>query len=263
MKHKIDLQRTADGLITYAAQRLAGFEQHQPDSIVRQPDTRHEWIKDILRGMAAIWGEKSEPLINTLEQRLADMHGCFATETLPTSEQKYIVQSLSRYTAALKRCRGDQRCQAYNVQCLLDDMCVCWSWDACDNGVFPVLAHTQSELLRMVERRPVQFTSILLCGAAGAGGEDFVSGSVTDVDAVRGTPLYSRVIYDYPEVAEWSAACIVYLCGGQHVSSAVTPAEALDLKIIRGEGRRFLERPGVSFEQSHVLHIPVQIQSRK
>ena len=72
---KVNIPLAAEELSAYAAQRLAGFEQHRLGDTYRQPEIRHEWIRDILRGMAEVCGQDAAPLLQSFEQRLTDVHG--------------------------------------------------------------------------------------------------------------------------------------------------------------------------------------------
>ena len=80
MAKNFDLSRTAEGLSAYAAQRLVEFEQHRLGDTYRQPETRHKWIRDILRGMAEVCGQDAAPFFQSFEQRLTDAHGASAVE---------------------------------------------------------------------------------------------------------------------------------------------------------------------------------------
>ena len=64
MDQKNDLYRAAEELATYAAQRLVGFERQIPGNAFHHPETRNEWIRDILRGMAEANGEDSGTLLH-------------------------------------------------------------------------------------------------------------------------------------------------------------------------------------------------------
>ena len=257
MEQKIDLPRAAEELTAYAAQRLVGFERQIPGNAFHHPETRNEWIRDILRGMAEVSGEDSEPLLQALEQRLEDAHGCFAVEMLPQADQKHLVQSLRQYASALEQLGGDTRGQLVRVQNLLEDMSAYLPWDPGAIGIYPARDQVESQLRRLTAQRPICFTRILLGGEIGPCDEDFVSGSVTDADGVRGTELYDRLTLMYPKVEEWPAICTVYHGGGPAALAAAMPADALDLKIMREEGARFLDRPGICLAGHRELRVPV------
>ena len=260
MEQKIDLPRAAEELTAYAAQRLVGFERQIPGNAFHHPGTRNEWIRDILRGMAEVSGEDSEPLLQALEQRLEDAHGCFAVEMLPQADQKHVVQSLRQYASALEQLGGDRRGQIVRVQNLLEDMSAYLPWDAKAIGIYPARDQVKIQLRRLTAQRPICFTRVLLGGEMGPGGEDFVSGSVTDADGVRDTELFRRLTLEYPEVENWPAICTVCHGGGHAFLAAAMPADEQDLKIMREEGTRFLDRPEICLAGYRELHVPVQEQ---
>ena len=261
MDQKIDLTRAAQELTTYAAQRLVGFERQIPGNAFHHPETRNEWVRDILRGMAEVNGEDGGPLVQAFQQRLDDAHGCFAVEMLTQSDQKHVVQSLRQYASALEYPGDDRRGQLVRVQNLLEDMSAYLPWDPGAIGIYPARDQVESQLLRLTAQRPICFTRVLLGGEMGPWGEDFVSGSVTDADSVRRTELFDRLTLEYPEVETWPALCTVYHGGGPAVIAASMPADDLDLKIMREEGVRFLDRPGICLAGYRELRVPVQEQS--
>ena len=261
MEQKIDFSRAAEELTTYAAQRLVGFERQIPGNAFHHPETRNEWIRDTLRGMAEVNGEDSGPLLQAFDRRLNDAHGCFAVEMLDQPGQKHVVQALRQYATALERPGDDVRGQLVRVQYLLEDMSAYLQWDPGSIGIYPARDQVESQLRRLTAQRPVCFTRILLGGEMGPWGEDFVSGSVTDADGIRGTELFHRLTLEYPEVENWPALCTVYHGGGHAVIAAAMPADALDLKIMREEGMRFLDRPEIRLAGHRELRVPVQEQS--
>ena len=260
MEQKIDFSRAAEELTTYAAQRLVGFERQIPGNTYRHPEDRNEWIRDILRGMAEVSGENSGPFLQAFDRRLDDAHRCFAVEMLDQAGQKHVVQALRQYAAALERLSGDVRGQLVRVQYLLEDMSAYLQWDPGAIGIYPARDQVESQLRRLTAQRPICFTRVLLGGEMGPGDEDFVSGSVTDADGVRGTELYDRLTLMYPKVEEWPAICTVYHGGGPAALAAAMPADALDLKVMREEGTRFLDRPGICLAGHCELRVPVQEQ---
>lgn len=260
MDQKIDLTRAAEELTTYAAQRLVGFERQIPDNAFHHPETRNEWIRDILRGMAEVNGEDSRLLLQVFDQRLDDAHGCFAVEMLTQNDQKHVVQALRQYASVLERPGDDRRGPLLRVQNLLEDMSAYLPWDPGAIGIYPARDQVESQLRRLTARRPICFTRILLGGEMGPGDEDFVSGSVTDADGVRGTELFRRLSLEYPKMEKWPVICTVYHGGGPAVIASAMPADGLDLKIMREEGARFLDRPGICLAGHSELRVPVQEQ---
>ena len=261
MDQRIDFSRAAEELTTYAAQRLVGFERQIPGNTYRHPEARNKWIRDILRGMAEVNGEDGGPLVQAFDQRLDDAHGCFAVETLDPAGQKHVVQALRQYASALERSDGDRRGQLVRVQNLLEDMSAYLPWDPNAIGIYPARDQVESQLRRLTAQRPICFTRILLGGERGPWGEDFVSGSVTDADGVCGTALFDRLTLEYPEVKNWPVICTVYHGGGHAFLAAAMPADELDLKIMREEGTRFLDRPEICLAGYRELRVPVQEQN--
>ena len=64
----------------------------------------------------------------------------------------------------------------------------------------------------------------------------------------------------YPKVENWPAICTVCHGGGHAVIAAAMPADELDLKIMREEGTRFLDRPEICLEGYRAFVVPVQEQ---
>ena len=263
MNQQIDLTRAAEELTTYAAQRMVCFERQIPGNAFYHPETRNEWIRGILRGMAEVNGEDSGPLLQAFEHRLDDAHGCFAVEMLDQAGQKHLVQSLKQYVSALVRPTGDWRIQLVQMQYLLEDMSAYLPWNPGAIGIYPARDQVREQLLRLTAQRPICFTRVLLGGEMGPCDEDFVSGSVTDADSVRNTDLFERLILEYPEVEKWPAICTVYHTGGPAALTVAMPADNMDLKLIREDGVRFLDRPGICLAGYRELRVPVQEQTEE
>lgn len=261
MNQQIDLSRAAEELTTYAAQRLMGFEQQIPGNAFHHPEARNEWIRDILRGMVEVGGGDGEPLLQAFDRGLDNAHGCFAVEMLDQPGQKHVVQSLRQYASALEQLGGDRHRQLVRVQYLLEDMSVYLQWNPSAIGIYPARDQVESQLRHLTAQRPICFTRILLGGEMRPGDEDFVSGSVVDADGIRGTEMFGRLTLEYPEVEKWPAICTVYHGGGPAVLATAMPADDLDLKIMREEGVRFLDRPGICLAGHSELRVPVQEQS--
>ena len=139
-------------------------------------------------------------------------------------------------------------------------MSVYLPWDPAAIGIYPVRDQVEGQLLRLTAMRPICFTRVLLGGERGPCDEDFVPGSVADAEGVRGTELFDRLNLEYPEVKVWPAICTVYH-GGGHAVLAAMPADELDLKLMREEGARFLDRPEICLAGHRELRVPVQEQS--
>lgn len=262
MKPKIDLPRAAGKLSTYAAQRLVGFEQHRLGDGFRQPETRHEWIRDILQGMAEVCGQNPAPLLQSFDQRLETACGASAVEVLTPDSQRHMIQSLGWYASTLGRMEGDQRARALHTRGLLEEVCAYLPWDPYDNGARTALDQVSGQLQRMVAQRPIRFTRVLLGGERDPGGVEFLPGMMNDVETVRRTREFQRLTLECPKREEWSALCIVCMGGGRQSDAHTIDADGLDMAVIRECGERVMERPEVRPVWMHELTIPVQGQNR-
>ena len=131
------------------------------------------------------------------------------------------------------------------VSDLLEDMFIHRQWNFKENGVLTAREEAESALLRITAQMPIRFSRILLGWETGPCVSGFVSGSVTDADAVRKTALYDEATRQYPEVSNWPAVCVTY--AGRNLESALgtTDATEFDLSIMNHAGDRFLNQPGI------------------
>ena len=256
-----DIGLVAECLTAYAIERQNGFERYQPQGVPPWAESRRFWTDAILQGMVRLEGGAPGPeLMERFDQRLEEARGCAAVEPLSPAAQKELVRTLRGYVSALEDTGQHRGLQVAAVRELLEDMATHLPWDSSANGLDYARDEVDSILLRMTARKPIHFTRILLGGETGPGGEDYVSGTVTDVDGVRSTKLFEQLTHAHPEVAEWPAIATVWLCGGQEVTAATVPADELELGIIREVGTRFLDYPGVRPVWPHELNIPAQEQ---
>jgi len=261
-KYDYDTALVAEGLTAYAIERQSGFEPPQAPGRPPRGEARRFWIDAVLQGMVRLEGSPPGPeLMEQFDQRLEQARGCAAVEMLPLPAQQELIRNLRNYVSALEATGEHRGLQVAAVRELFEDMAVHLPWDSSANGLDRARDEAGSALLRMTARKPIHFTRILLGGETGPGGEDLVPGIVTDAESVRGTGLFKRLTQEHPEVDEWPAVCTVWLCGGQEVATATRPADILELKAIREEGARFLDRPGVSSVWPHELHIRAQEQA--
>ena len=237
----------ADRLAVYAIERQNGFERHQPENAPPWQERRRFWTDAILQGMARLEGLTPDPgWMKQFDRRLEAARGCSAVETLPTKEQAVLIHSLSRYISALETAGGDRRRQITVVRDLLEDMASYLPWAGAGNGLDLARDGAERALRRMTAQMPIRFTRILLGGDAGPHWADgFVSGSVTDGEAVKKTTVYQEAIRKYPEVAEWPALCTVYAGRGLPTALGTVDASDFDLGIINRTGDRFLDERGV------------------
>lgn len=262
MKQKINLPQASEGLALYAARRLAGYRQGRFGDAFCQPETRHEWIRDIIQGMAEVCGQDAAPLLRAFDQRLDAASGSSNIEPLPLNGQKYTVQNLRRYVSALGRMEGDQRARIFAVKKLLEDVGAYLPWDVGATGIYPAREETEQALLRAVAQRPIRFTRVLLGGELDPGGVEYLPGMVNDAEAVRRTREFQRLTLEYPKREEWPALCIVCMGGGRQAESNTIDADGLDMAVIREYEREFMKRPEVRPVWMHELTVPVHEQLR-
>ncbi len=259
---KSNIARVADVLTTYAARRLVGHEQGRLGDGFCQPEMRHEWICNILRGMAELCGQDAVPLLRAFDQRLDGARGSADMEPLPLGEQKYAIQSLRRYISSLGCMEDDQRARLSAVKKLLEDVSAYLPWDVGATGVYPARDEVEQALLCAVARRPIRFTRVLLGGERDPGGVEFLPGMVNDAETVRRTREFQRLTLEYPKREEWPALCVVCMGGGRQSDANTIDADGLDMAVIRECGERFMARPEVRPVWTHELTVPVQEQIR-
>ena len=259
---KVNIPIAAEGLSAYAAQRLAGFEQHRLGDAYRQPEIRHKWIRDILRGMAELRGQDASPLLQSFERRLTDAHGASAVEVLSPAGQKHMIRSLDRYVSALGRMEGDQRSRIFHARELLDEVCAYLPWDPDANGARSARDRAWDQLQRAVAQRPIRFTRVLLGGELDPGGVEFLPGMVNDEESVRRTQQFQRLTVEYPKREEWPALCVVCMGGGRREDAGTIDADGLDMAVIRQAGEAFMKRPEVRPVWSHQLAVSAHEQIR-
>ena len=245
-----------------ATQRLVGFEQHRLGDAYRQPETRHEWIRDILKGMAEAYGQGAVPLLQSFDQRLEEARAASAVEVLPPSGQEHMIRSLGRYASTLERVQGDQRFRLSHTRELLEEVCAYLPWDSDANGARAVRDQVWGQLQRAVAQRPIRFTRVVLGGDLDPGGIEFLPGMVDDAERVRHTREFERLTVEYQDREEWPALCIVCMGGGRRLAADAIDADGLDMAVIRETGEAFMKRPEVRPVWIHQLTVPVQEQIR-
>ena len=110
------------------------------------------------------------------------------------------------------------------------------------------LARDEAErsLVRMTAQMPIRFTHIALGGDAGPHwASGFVSGSVTDAEAVKQSAVYQGAVRDHPEITNWATLCVVYVGRGLPSALGTVDASDFDLEIMNRTGNRFLDEYGV------------------
>ena len=245
---RFDIRRVAMGLTAYAVERQNGCERHQPEDAPPWQEQRRLWTDAILQGMARLDGLEPNPkLMEQFDRELEQARGCYFTVPAPQQMQKDTIRELRRFVATLETTGDDRRRQVNVVRELLEDMSLHphW-WNGKDNGLDCTRDETDRALVRMTAQMPIRFTRIVLGGDAGPyWASGFVSGSVTDEDAVKKTTVYQETIRKYPEVAEWPALCTVYTGRGLPTALGTVDASNFDLEIMNRIGDRFLDERGV------------------
>lgn len=261
MKQKIDLAQASEGLALYAAQRLVGYEQNRLGDSFRQPETRHEWIRDILRGMAEVCGQDAALVLQAFDQRMEAVRGASSVGALPLVGQRDMIQSLRQYADALGRMEGDQRARLLHTRELLGEVCAYLPWNPDANSARAAYDQVWELLQQAVAQRPIRFTRVLLGGDLDPGNAEFMPGLVDDAEGVRRTQEFQRLTLGYPKRDEWPALCTVYL-GGPRMSIGVIDADDIDMMVIREAGDHFLKRPDIYPVGCKELTVPVHEQLR-
>ena len=237
----------AEGLIAYAVERQNGFERRQQERAPPWAKQRRSWTEAILQGMEKMEGEAPYPkLLERYDHELRTVRRGFVSVPASPQLQQKTIRNLRRFVSALEATGDDRRRQVNVVWNLLDDMSSHLPWAGKDNGLDRARDEAEHALCRMTAQLPICFTRVLLGGDAGPHWENgFVSGPVTDVEAVKQTAVYRNALQQYPEVKEWPALCTVFV--GRNAPSAVgtVSACAFDLEIINRIGDRFLKVQGV------------------
>ena len=244
---KFNIPCVARGLTTYAIERQHDFERLQPDDSLRWAEQRRFWTDDNLQGMARLEGDQPDPkLMEQFDLELEQSRGCYFFVPATTQMQKDTIQELRHFVAALEASGDDRRRQIAVVGDLLEDMATHRSWGWTENGLSRAREEAESALVRMTAQMPIRFTRILLGGDAGPHwASGFVSGCVTDTDAVKQTTVYQDAVRNYPEVQSWPALCTVYAGRDLHSALGTVDASAFDLEIMNRTRDRFLKTQGV------------------
>lgn len=244
---RFNIPRVAEALTTYAIEWEHGFQRHQPPGTPTWPEQRRFWTDAILQGMARLDGAEPDPKwMERYDRELAETRGQYFIIPATLAVQRDAILSLHRYIAALEGTGQDRRRQVMAVRDLLEDMACHRLWGGMSNGLDAARDTADSALLHMTARMPIRFTCVLLGGDAGPHwASGFVSGTVTDTEAVKQTDVYAKAVQTYPEITEWPALCTVYV--GRGLDSAWGTADAceFDLEIMNRAGDRFLDQRGV------------------
>ena len=267
MDRRFNIPRVAEGLTAYAIERLHGFERHQRPGSPTWAEQRRLWTDAILQGMARLDGRTPDPaLMERFDRELEQTRGCYFFVPATRQAQKDTILELRRFVSALEATGDDRRRQINVIWKLLEDMSSHLPWAGKDNGLDLARDEAEYALCRMTARLPICFTRILLGGDAGPHWvSGFVSGSVTDAEAVQRSAVYRDALRQYPVVREWPALCTV--CVGRDLPSAIgtVSACAFDLEILNRIGDRFLKEQGVQqvYARQMIVSVsPIKTQRR-
>ena len=263
---RYNIPRVAEALTAYAVEWDHGPQRHQPLGAPPWPEQRRFWTDAILQGMARLEGAEPDPQwMERYDRELDEARGQYFIVPATLDVQRDTILSLHRYIAALEGTGQDRRQQVMAVRDLLEDMACHRFWGGMSNGLDAARDTADRALLHMTARMPIRFTRVLLGGERGPCESDFVSGAVTDAEAVRNTELYEKMSWQYQEVTEWPAICTVYVGRGLDSALGTMDASDFDLGIMREAGDRFLDRPGIRPVGMRELKIPAveQIQVLK
>lgn len=245
---KFNVRRVAEGLTAYAIERQHSYERHQPEGAPPWAEQRRFWTDAILQGMARLADEQPDPkLMERFDLELEQARGCYFITPATRQMQRDTIRELRRFVAALEATGDDRRRQVNVVRELLEDMSLHphW-WNGKENGLDCACDEANRALVRMTAQMPIRFTRIVLGGDAGPHwASGFVSGSVTDEEAVKQTPVYQDAVRKYPEVTEWPALCTVYVGRDLPYALGAVDASNFDLEIMNRTGDRFLKAQGV------------------
>ncbi len=256
----------AEGLTAYAIERQNGFERHQPDGAPSWAEQRRFWTDAILQGMTRLEGHEPDPTqMDQYDRELERTRG-FLTSPASAQLQNDTIRELQSYVRTLEATGDDRRRQIKAVSELLEDMASHLPWAGAANTLDCARDEADRALVRMTAQMPIRFTHIVLGGDAGPHwASGFVSGSVTDDEAVRQSLVYQNAVRDYPEIKNWATFCVVYVGHGLPSALGTVDASSFDLEIMNRAGDRFLDEWGIRWlsgpYQMTIGTAPVQDQN--
>ena len=245
--NRFNIPLVAEGLTTYAIERQNGWERHQPEGAPPWREQRRLWTDAILQGMARLEEQVPDPkLMEQFDRELEQASGSAAAVPAPLQLQRGTIQNLRNFVTALEDTGDDRRRQVNVVRELLEDMASHLPWTGKDNRLDLARNEAERSLVRMTAQMPIRFTHIVLGGDAGPHwASGFVSGSVTDAEAVKQSAVYQGAVRDHPEITNWATLCVVYVGRGLPSALGTVDASDFDLEIMNRTGNRFLDEYGV------------------
>ena len=245
--NRFNIPLVAEGLTAYAIERQNGWERHQPEGAPPWQAQRRLWIDAILQGMARLEEQVPDPkLMEQFDRELEQAGGSAAAVPASLQLQRGTIQNLRNFVTALEDTGDDRRRQVNVVRELLEDMASHLPWASKDNRLDLARDEAERSLVRMTAQMPIRFTHIALGGDAGPHwASGFVSGSVTDAEAVKQSAVYQGAVRDHPEITNWATLCVVYVGRGLPSALGTVDASDFDLEIMNRTGNRFLDEYGV------------------
>ena len=245
--NRFNIPLVAEGLTAYAIERQNGWERHQPEGAPPWQAQRRLWTDAILQGMARLEEQVPDPkLMEQFDRELEQAGGSAAAVPASLQLQRGTIQNLRNFVTALEDTGDDRRRQVNVVRELLEDMASHLPWASKDNRLDLARDEAERSLVRMTAQMPIRFTHIALGGDAGPyWASGFVSGSVTDAEAVKQSAVYQGAVRDHPEITNWATLCVVYVGRGLPSALGTVDASDFDLEIMNRTGNRFLDEYGV------------------
>ena len=245
--NRFNIPLVAEGLTAYAIERQNGWERHQPEGAPPWQAQRHLWTDAILQGMARLEEQVPDPkLMEQFDRELEQAGGSAAAVPASLQLQRGTIQNLRNFVTALEDTGNDRRRQVNVVRELLEDMASHLPWAGKSNRLDLARDEAERSLVRMTAQMPIRFTHIALGGDAGPHwASGFVSGSVTDAEAVKQSAVYQGAVRDHPEITNWATLCVVYVGRGLPSALGTVDASDFDLEIMNRTGNRFLDEYGV------------------
>lgn len=242
---KINMNVVFRGLTGYAIERQNGIERHQPANSPPWQEERKRWIKNILQDMASEFGagkRKGKDLSEGFDLRMIKAQEWTADDTLPVSIQRELIRSLRIYISSLECCDYDTRPEIWDVRALAEDMLSHLPWNPYCIGVDWLLNHADYALIQQTARQSIRFTRVSVYSRGGPCVRSYLPGVITASHDTRLIELCRDVAEEYPEVENWTVACMVYNCGHYKYPR---DASEWDLSLIDMAGDRFLCQPEV------------------
>lgn len=245
--NRFNIPLVAEGLTAYAIERQNGWERHQPEGAPPWQAQRRLWTDAILQGMARLEEQVPDPkLMEQFDRELEQAGGSAAAVPASLQLQRGTIQNLRNFVTALEDTGNDRRRQVNVVRELLEDMASHLPWAGKSNRLDLARDEAERSLVRMTAQMPIRFTHIALGGDAGPHwASGFVSGSVTDAEAVKQSAVYQGAVRDHPEITNWATLCVVYVGRGLPSALGTVDASDFDLEIMNRTGNRFLDEYGV------------------